>query len=223
MWDRSAKVFYFLCFSGRCRKRANWVLAAFQPFCACICWPQTNRLSDISAPEMGLFEITRELQFRICNNGTLPANLHTARKGEYYCQREKAIERAIANSVCLSHICSVRLFVNPWTAACQGPLSMGFSRQEYWSGLPCPHPRDLPDPGIEPVSLTSPALAGRLFTTSATSEASASRGSMASHWLSPCQERRGISLLPFGLCSYHRVWDVPLLVSQLYFTEVSVY
>ena len=43
-------------------------------------------------------------------------------------------------------------------------MSMGFSRQEYWSGLPCPPPRDLPDPGIEPVSLPSPALAGRFFT-----------------------------------------------------------
>jgi len=40
---------------------------------------------------------------------------------------------------------------------------MGFSRHEYWSGLPCPPPRDLPDPGIEPVSLMSPALAGRLL------------------------------------------------------------
>ena len=38
----------------------------------------------------------------------------------------------------------------PWTVACQAPLSMGFSRQEYWSGLPCPSPGDLPDPGIEP-------------------------------------------------------------------------
>ena len=50
----------------------------------------------------------------------------------------------------------------------QAPLSMGFSRQEYWSGLPCPLPGDLSDPGIEPVSLTSPALAGGFFTTSAT-------------------------------------------------------
>ena len=47
---------------------------------------------------------------------------------------------------------------------------MGFSRQEYWSGLPCPPPGDLPNPGIEPVSLTSPALAGRFFTISATWE-----------------------------------------------------
>ena len=47
----------------------------------------------------------------------------------------------------LSH---VRLFVTPWTVAYQAPLSMGFSRQEYWSGLPFPSPGDLPDPGIEP-------------------------------------------------------------------------
>ena len=57
-----------------------------------------------------------------------------------------------------------------WAAACQAPLSMGFSRQEYWSGLPCPTPGDLPDPGIEPESLTYPALAGRFFTTGTTWE-----------------------------------------------------
>ena len=45
-----------------------------------------------------------------------------------------------------------------WTVALQAPLSMGFSRQEYWSGLPGPPPGDLPDPGIEPKSPTSPAL-----------------------------------------------------------------
>ena len=49
----------------------------------------------------------------------------------------------------------VQLFVTPWTAAHQAPPSMGFSRQEYWSGLPFPSPRDLPDPGIKP---RSPAL-----------------------------------------------------------------
>ena len=47
----------------------------------------------------------------------------------------------------------------PWTVAHQAPLSTGFSRQEYWSGLPCPSPGNLPDPGIEPASFTSPALA----------------------------------------------------------------
>ena len=61
--------------------------------------------------------------------------------------------------------------VIPRTVACQAPLSMGFSKQEYWNRLPFPPPGDLPKPGIEPVSLISPALAGRFFTTSATWEA----------------------------------------------------
>ena len=54
---------------------------------------------------------------------------------------------------------------------CSPPLSVGFSRQEYWSELPCPPPGDLPNPGIEPMTLTSPALAAGFFPTSATSEA----------------------------------------------------
>ena len=52
----------------------------------------------------------------------------------------------------LTHFNRVQLFATLWTVACQAPLSMGFSRQEYWSGLPCPPPGDLPDPGIEPGS-----------------------------------------------------------------------
>ena len=52
-----------------------------------------------------------------------------------------------------------------WTAACQASLSMGFSSQEYWSGLLFPSPGDPPDSGIEPLSLVSSALAGRFFTT----------------------------------------------------------
>ena len=52
-----------------------------------------------------------------------------------------------------------------WTIAFQVPLSMGFSRQEYWSGFPCLSPRDLLDPGIESMSFKSSALAGRIFTT----------------------------------------------------------
>ena len=67
----------------------------------------------------------------------------------------------------LSHFSRVQLFVTLWTVAHQAPLSMGFSRQGYWSGLPCPSPEDLPNPGIEPASLMSPTLAGRFFTTSA--------------------------------------------------------
>ena len=64
----------------------------------------------------------------------------------------------------------VWLFATPWAVASQAPLSMGFSRQEYWGGLSCPPTGDIPDPGIEPASLASPALAGRFFTTSATWE-----------------------------------------------------
>ena len=65
----------------------------------------------------------------------------------------------------------VQLFVTLWTVARQAPLSMGFSRQEYRNGLSRPPPGHLPDPGIEPVSLKSPALAGRFFTASASWEA----------------------------------------------------
>ena len=63
----------------------------------------------------------------------------------------------------LSCFSCVQLFATLWTIACQAPLSMGFSRQEYWSGLPCPPPGHLPDRGIEPASLMSPALAGGFF------------------------------------------------------------
>ena len=59
----------------------------------------------------------------------------------------------------------------PWTVANQAPLSMGFSRQGYWSGLPCPPPGDLPDPQTELTSLVSPALPGTFFTTSTIWEA----------------------------------------------------
>ena len=68
----------------------------------------------------------------------------------------------------LSHFSRIQLFVTLWTVASQSPLSMGFSGQEYWRGFPCPPPGDLPDPGIEPASLMSPALAGKLFTASTT-------------------------------------------------------
>ena len=62
----------------------------------------------------------------------------------------------------------VQLFATPWTVAYQAPLSMGFSRQEYWSGLPFPSPGDLPNPGIEP---RSPVIVGRHFIVWATREA----------------------------------------------------
>ena len=75
---------------------------------------------------------------------------------------------AVKTKVTIKHVrvCSViqscLTFCDPWSIACQAPLSTRFSRQEYWSGLPFLSPRDLLDPGIQP---TSPALAGRFFTT----------------------------------------------------------
>ena len=71
----------------------------------------------------------------------------------------------------LSYCSCVQLYVTQWNVACQAPLSIIFSMQEYWSELPFPSSRDLPDPGIEPASLMSPALAGGYFTTSTTWEA----------------------------------------------------
>ena len=65
----------------------------------------------------------------------------------------------------------VQFFGTPWAVACQAPLSMGFSRQEYWRRFPFPPPGDLPAPGIEPVSPASPALADGFFTTGPTWEA----------------------------------------------------
>ena len=65
--------------------------------------------------------------------------------------------------LCVCALSRVQLFATLWTVAHQAPLSREFPRQEYWSGLPFPPPGDLPDPGIEPVSLVSPALADESY------------------------------------------------------------
>ena len=67
----------------------------------------------------------------------------------------------------------VRLFASPWSIAHQAPLSMGFPRQEYWSGFPFPSPGDLPHPGIKPMS---PALAGGFFTIEPSTHTQSSMG-----------------------------------------------
>ena len=63
--------------------------------------------------------------------------------------------------VCAYVLSHIQLFVTPWTKARQTPLSLGFSRQEYWSWLPFPSPGDLSDPGMEPPASMTPALIGR--------------------------------------------------------------
>ena len=85
-------------------------------------------------------------------------------------QRWKQFNAHLSCCVCVraSHFSCVQLLVTSWTVALQTPLSMGFFEPQYWSGLPYPSLADLPDSGIKSASLTSPGLAGGLFTTSAT-------------------------------------------------------
>ena len=86
----------------------------------------------------------------------------------------------------------------PWTIACQAPLSMGFSRKEHRNSLPFTTPEDLPNPAIKPTFLTSPALAGGLFTTSATWEAQ----------ITGCRTLKG---------SFKKCWE------QLFLTDHRIY
>ena len=98
-----------------------------------------------------------------------------------------------ACNVCvLSCFSRVQLLATLWIVARQAPLSMGFSRQEHWSGLPCPPPGDLPDPGIKPESLMSPTLAGGFSTTSAT-------------WEAPFEEHL-LLVIVFNMCLRLMVW-----------------
>ena len=80
-------------------------------------------------------------------------------------------KRPMSDLYMLSCFSCVQLFPMLWTVTCQAPLSMGFSSQEYWSGLPCPPPGDLPNPGMEPTSLRSSALADGFSMTSGIWEA----------------------------------------------------
>ena len=102
----------------------------------------------------------------------------------------------ISLNVCMLILFShVQLFVTLWTVAHQAPLSMGFSRHEYWSGLPCPPPGDLPDPGIKPTSFMFPALAGGFFTTSTTWEA------LSSPTNPPLPHTENLNLTSLGVAS----------------------
>ena len=89
--------------------------------------------------------------------------LRTQNSLSLYCKNGQLLSMCVLN--CIS---CVQLFATLWMVARQAPLSMGFSRQEFWSRLPCPPPGDLPESGIEPASLTSPELTGEFFPTSAT-------------------------------------------------------
>ena len=121
------------------------------------------------------------------------------------------LAQCLVHSMCvcmLSQFSHVWLYETLWTRACQAPLSMEFSRQEYWSGLSCPSPGDLPDPGIEPVVLRSPALAGRFFT--ATGFFTSHLGSpmyvlniclLRSSWVDGLPQEEDIDIASIGLVS----------------------
>ena len=79
-------------------------------------------------------------------------------KGEYIPSFLYFLPISVCVCVCVQSLSHVWLFATPWAVACQAPLSMGFFRQEYWSRLPFPTPRDLPDPWIKHASPASPAL-----------------------------------------------------------------
>ena len=81
--------------------------------------------------------------------------------------------------------------VAPWTVALKAPLCVGFSRQEHWSGVPCPPPGDLPDTGIEPTSLVSPTLASRFFTV-APPGSERLEATLEKHWQSEHLSRAGL-------------------------------
>ena len=101
---------------------------------------------------------------------------------------------------CFSH---VRLFAAPCTVAHQAPLFRRFSRQDYWSGLPCPPPGDLPDSGIKPTSLKSSPLAARFFTTSTTWEALLSLGFSHAEQICSLQTQHA----PFSSLGHSSAWS----------------
>ena len=79
------------------------------------------------------------------------------------CSEENSDFQGCINNVCVLVVLSCLTLATPWTVARQAPLSMGFSRKEYWSGLPFPPPGDLPNPATESAYLVSPTLAGGFF------------------------------------------------------------
>ena len=125
-------------------------------------------------------------------------------------------------------LCCVWLFATPWPIAHQAPLSMGFSRQEYWSGLPFPSPGDLHNPGIKSTSPASPALTGRFFTTEPPGKPKAYESSL-NHWTTREFPRLNVVVFFNGLsiCIYKRLTllfffiGTDLFIFLLFFSFIS--
>ena len=126
-----------------CRLRGIIYVKSLEVYCKCL---RNETLAVININILGLMTVS---SYSI---------------GSFFLTKDLLILTLLYCSACMCAVLScfsrVQLFATPRTVALQAPLSMGFPRQEYWSGLPCPPPGDLPDPGIKPVS---PAL--QVFTT----------------------------------------------------------
>ena len=101
--------------------------------------------------------------------------------GHILLSRSKPWILPILKGSCAQSLSPVWFSTVPWAVACQHPLSMEFSSQEHWNGLPFPSPGDHPNSGIQPTSLALPTLAGRFFTTSITWEAPQGEGITQMH------------------------------------------
>ena len=137
-------------------KQFNWL--NWLELCSVFFWYSDCRSSRKLRGKRETFLVGRERK-RIWKYLTIffwsKLSCNTGGKSEYMIIN---IDVCVCVCVCvLSHFSHVSLFVTLWIVLCQAPLSMGFSRQEYWSGLPCLPPGNLSDPGIEPTSPVSPA------------------------------------------------------------------
>ena len=126
---------------------------------------------DLGSTGVGFLKMALSLAFR------LPAS-HCAFSGPVLGGLERELSSLLTRTLilqdqcmCVSYFSRVQFFATPWTVVYQAPLFMGFSRQEYWGGLPFPSPGDLPDQDIKHPSTVSPALASGFFTSSVTWEA----------------------------------------------------
>ena len=105
--------------------------------------------------------LQRRLKITTCHNEDSTVKIKNTNEAPGRCYKDIFILQAICMCACgLSHFSCVQLCATLWTVACQTPLSMRFSRQEYWSGLPCPPPGHLPNSGIEPTPLAALTWAG---------------------------------------------------------------
>ena len=145
----------------------------------------SHRATPVPGPPLGWassaacpFLLNTDFRLRAGNSCLCQLHSSVPKANQITAQMHKYTHICILNTLhthtyacVLSRFSRVQLFAAPWTEAHQAPLSMGFSREEYCNGLPCPPPGHLPKLGIEPASPTSPSLADGFFTTSTTWEA----------------------------------------------------